>query len=93
MGNVSVSGQSVDMSNKRFQRSSDKRLLAGVCGGIAEYFGWEPTIVRIVFIVLTVLGFSGIFVYFLAWLIMPAAGERRSLLEQIIRNFQGKSSD
>ncbi|GHD24728.1 PspC domain-containing protein [Nocardiopsis kunsanensis] len=80
------------MSNKRFQRSSDKRLLAGVCGGIAEYFGWEPNIVRIVFVALTLLGFSGVFVYILAWLIMPAQGEQRSLLEQIIRNFQGKPS-
>lgn len=92
MGIVSVNGQPVGMSNKRFQRSSDKRLLAGVCGGISEYFGWEPTIVRIVFVVLTLLGFSGVFVYILAWLIMPAQGEQRSLLEQIIRNFQGKSS-
>lgn len=92
MGIVSVSGQPVGMSNKRFQRSSDRRLLAGVCGGISEYFGWEPTIVRIVFIVLTVLGFSGVFVYILAWLIMPDQGEQHSLLEQIIRNFQGKSS-
>ncbi len=92
MGIVSGSGQPVGMSNKRFQRSSDKRLLAGVCGGIAEYFGWEPNIVRIVFVALTLLGFSGVFVYILAWLIMPAQGEQRSLLEQIIRNFQGKPS-
>lgn len=80
------------MSNKRFQRSSDQRLLAGVCGGISEYFGWEPTIVRIVFVVLTALGFSGVFVYILAWLIMPAQNEQHSLLEQIIRNFQGRPS-
>lgn len=92
MGIVSVSGQPVGMSNKRFQRSSDKRLLAGVCGGIAEYFGWEPNIVRIVFVALSIFVFSGIFVYILAWLLMPAQGEQRSLLEQLIRNFQGKSS-
>lgn len=92
MGIVSVSGQPVGMSNKRFQRSSDQRLLAGVCGGISEYFGWEPTIVRIVFVVLTALGFSGVFVYILAWLIMPAQNEQHSLLEQIIRNFQGRPS-
>ena len=92
MGIVSGSGQPVGMSNKRFQRSSDKRLLAGVCGGISEYFGWDSTIVRVVFVVLTALGFSGVFVYILAWLIMPAQGEQRSLLEQIIRNFQGKPS-
>lgn len=78
--------------NKRFRRSDSNRLLAGVCGGIAEFIGVDTTIVRLVFVVLTVLGFSGVFIYLLAWLIMPAEGEQRSLLEQIIRNFQGKAS-
>lgn len=78
--------------NKRFRRSDSNRLLAGVCGGIAEFIGVDATIVRLVFVVLTVFGFSGVFIYLLAWLIMPAEGEQRSLLEQIIRNFQGKTS-
>lgn len=78
--------------NKRFHRSDSNRLLAGVCGGIAEFIGVDATIVRLAFVVLTVFGFSGVFIYLLAWLIMPAEGEQRSLLEQIIRNFQGKSS-
>ncbi|HIY41942.1 MAG TPA: PspC domain-containing protein [Candidatus Nocardiopsis merdipullorum] len=78
--------------NKRFRRSDSNRLLAGVCGGIAEFIGVDATIVRLAFVVLTVFGFSGVFIYLLAWLIMPAEGEQRSLLEQIIRNFQGKTS-
>ncbi len=78
--------------NKRFHRSNSNRLLAGVCGGIAEFIGVDATIVRLAFVVLTVFGFSGVFIYLLAWLIMPAEGEQRSLLEQIIRNFQGKTS-
>ena len=78
--------------NKRFHRSNSSRLLAGVCGGIAEFIGVDATIVRLAFVVLTVFGFSGVFIYLLAWLIMPAEGEQRSLLEQIIRNFQGKTS-
>ncbi|WP_017573796.1 PspC domain-containing protein [Nocardiopsis halotolerans] len=76
--------------NKRFRRSGTDRYLAGVCGGIAEFLNVDSTLVRLVFAVLTVLGFSGVFVYVLAWLIMPAHNERHSLLEQIIRNFQGK---
>lgn len=78
--------------NKRFRRSDSNRLLAGVCGGIAEFIGVDATIVRLAFVVLTVFGFSGVFIYLLAWLIMPAEGEQRSLLEQIIRNFQGRTS-
>lgn len=96
MGIVVGSGQGGDMNesyqNKRFRRSGTDRYLAGVCGGIAEFLNIDSTIVRLIFVVLTVLGFSGVFVYILAWLIMPAAGEKHSLLEQIIRNFQGKPS-
>ncbi|MFD6950317.1 hypothetical protein A6A08_02100 [Nocardiopsis sp. TSRI0078] len=79
--------------NKRFRRSGSDRYLAGVCGGIAEFLNVDSNIVRLVFVVLTVLGFSGVFVYILAWLVMPAENEKRSLLEQIIRNFQGKPSE
>lgn len=78
--------------NKRFRRSNSNRILTGVCGGIAEFIGIDANIVRLAFVVLTLLGLSGVFIYLLAWLIMPAEGERRSLLEQIIRNFQGKES-
>lgn len=94
MGSDSAGGQAEDMNEKlqgkRFRRSNDNRFLAGVCGGIADYLGVDANIVRLVFVVLTVLGFSGVFVYVLALLIMPAEGEQHSLLEQIIRNFQGK---
>ena len=78
------------LQNKRFRRSDEHRLLAGVCGGIADYLGIDANIVRLVFVVLTLLGFSGVFAYIFALLIMPAEGEQYSLLEQIIRNFQGK---
>lgn len=85
-------GMNENYQNKRFRRSGNDRYLAGVCGGIAEFLKIDSTIVRLVFVVLTLLGFSGVFVYILAWLIMPAENEKRSLLEQIIRNFQGKQS-
>lgn len=94
MGNTADGGQAEDMNeklqDKRFRRSNDNRFLTGVCGGIGEYFGVDANLVRLAFVVLTVLGFSGVFVYVLALLIMPAEGEQYSLLEQIIRNFQGK---
>ncbi|MEU3017192.1 MULTISPECIES: PspC domain-containing protein [unclassified Nocardiopsis] len=82
-----------NFSTKRLQRSETDRFLTGVCGGIAAYTGVDSTIIRIVFVVLALLGMAGIPIYILAWLLMPAESEQRSLLEQIIRNFQGKSSD
>lgn len=55
-----------------FRRSSD-RMIAGVCGGIAEYFGWPADRVRIAYVVLSILSaaFPGLLVYLLLWLVMP----------------------
>ncbi len=54
-------------------RSQRYRLLAGVCGGIAEWLGWDPWHVRILFILISVCSaaFPGILVYLLLWVIMP----------------------
>jgi phage shock protein C len=60
----------VDME-KRLYRSRNDRKLAGVCGGIAEYYGWDPTLVRVAWVVLTLLGGSGILIYLVMWLVMP----------------------
>ena len=54
-------------------RSRNDRVLAGVCGGLAEWLGWNPTAVRIIFVAWSVLSaaFPGIFVYLVLWLVMP----------------------
>ena len=56
---------------KRLCRSRQNRTLAGVCGGIAEYLGWDPTLVRVAWIVFILLGGSGILAYLILWLVMP----------------------
>lgn len=61
------------MNQKRLYRSTTDRKLCGVCGGIAEYFGIDSTIVRLALVLLTLLGFSGIIVYIIAAIIMPEA--------------------
>ena len=58
---------------KRLYRSRNDRTLAGICGGIAEYFGWDPTLVRVAWVLLTLLGGSGILLYLIMWLVMPEA--------------------
>lgn len=58
---------------KRLLRSRTDRSLAGVCGGVAEYFGWDPTLVRVAWIILTLLGGSGILLYLIMWVVMPEA--------------------
>jgi phage shock protein PspC (stress-responsive transcriptional regulator) len=59
--------------DKRLYRSRTDRTSAGVCGGIAEYLGWDPTLVRVGWIILTLLGGSGILIYLIMWLVMPEA--------------------
>lgn len=61
------------MSNgKRLTRSTSDKWLAGVCSGIANYFGWDPAIVRLVYLLLTVCtAFSGVIVYIVLWICMP----------------------
>ena len=61
-------------SSRRLVRRTDDRMVAGVCSGIADYFGVDPTIVRQAVVVGTVLGFGTLLVaYVVAWLLMPQA--------------------
>ena len=56
---------------KKLTKSNDK-MIAGVCSGIAEYFGWDITIFRIIYTVASVFtAFSGVILYIILWIIMP----------------------
>jgi phage shock protein C len=57
------------------QRSRRNKVVAGVCGGIADWLGWDPTIVRVLYVVVSIASaaFPGILVYLLLWVIMPKA--------------------
>jgi len=56
----------------RLRKSNDK-ILGGVCGGIAEWLEWDPTLVRVLYVIVSVVSvaFPGILVYLVLWLIMP----------------------
>ena len=56
-------------------RSRRHRMIAGVCGGLAEWLGWSPTWVRILFVLISILSvaFPGIIVYVILWIVMPKA--------------------
>jgi phage shock protein C len=61
---------------RTLSRSRDDRILAGVMGGIARRFGWSSTLVRVLFVILSVAsaGFPGILVYLILWLLIPEEG-------------------
>ena len=59
-------------NNKKLTRSRKERMIAGVCGGLAEYFGWDPTLLRIVYILATFFtAFAGVIIYIILWIVMP----------------------
>ncbi len=58
-------------SQKRLYRSTNDRMFAGVCGGIAEYLDVDPTLVRLVFAALTLMGGPGIIAYVILMLVVP----------------------
>ena len=55
------------------RRSTQDRMIAGVCSGLAEYLGMDPTAVRIAYVILSILSvtFPGILVYIIMWLLIP----------------------
>lgn len=59
-------------SDKKLVKSSSQRMISGVCGGIAEYFNMDVTVIRILWVVFSFSG-SGIIAYIIAALIMPEA--------------------
>jgi phage shock protein PspC (stress-responsive transcriptional regulator) len=71
---------------KRLERTRDDRMLAGVCGGLARYFGIHPAFYRVGFVVLTLVGGAGILVYIAAVLVIPKEGEVDSIASEALRH-------
>ena len=57
------------------RRSRRNRMIAGVCGGLADWLGWDPTLVRVLYVVVSILSaaFPGLLVYVILWIVMPEA--------------------
>jgi phage shock protein PspC (stress-responsive transcriptional regulator) len=64
------------MNEKRLSRVEEGRMIAGVCAGLGRYLGVDPTVVRIIFILLALFAAGGVLLYLILWLVMPmeAAG-------------------
>ena len=60
---------------KRLYRSVNNKMIAGVCGGVAEYFGLDPALVRLGWIVFCALGGSGVLAYIIAAIVIPKSPE------------------
>jgi phage shock protein PspC (stress-responsive transcriptional regulator) len=66
------------VTNKQLYRSEANRMIAGVAGGLGEYFEVDPTLIRLAFVLLTLSGGSGILIYIVLWIIIPTASSGRN---------------
>jgi phage shock protein PspC (stress-responsive transcriptional regulator) len=73
------------------RRPYQDRMLAGVAAGLARYFGVDPIIVRIAFVVLTVVGGAGIPLYLAGLLLIPEEGSNQSIAGSLIESLQSRS--
>src|SRR5665648_1240275 len=63
---------------KKLYRSKKDSMIAGVCGGIAEYFDVDSTLIRLLAVIVALLGGAGVVVYIIAWIIVPQKPEQVS---------------
>lgn len=64
------------------KRSSDDRMVAGVCGGVAKHLNIDPVILRVILAALTFVGFAGVILYLAGWLLLPSDDEEKSIAAQ-----------
>ncbi|HEV2242941.1 MAG TPA: PspC domain-containing protein [Streptosporangiaceae bacterium] len=71
--------------SKTLVRTRDGRIVAGVCSGLAEYFGLDANLIRVIVAVLTVFtGGVGALAYLAAWVVIPEEGEKSSIAENMV---------
>jgi phage shock protein C len=74
---------------KRLYRRREGRVVAGVCAGLAAYFGVDANLIRLAFAVLTIFGGTGVLVYLIAWAVIPEEGEGASIVETLVNKRRG----
>ncbi len=64
-----------DKPRARLYRSTEDRVIGGVCGGLGRYFNTDPLWFRLAFVIVTLAGGAGILIYVIAWIVIPEAGQ------------------
>ena len=77
------------VTNKKIYRKTDDCIVAGVCGGLADYFEIDETLVRVIFVLLAIGGGSGVLIYLVLWLIIPKEGKENKKVnwEENVKEF------
>ena len=78
---------------RRLTRPRGSREVAGVCAGVAQYFGWDMTVVRLVFVLSCLIGVgSPVLVYFIGWIVMPESAYELPMQAQTPGNGPGAAA-
>lgn len=75
---------------QKLRRSETDHMIGGVAGGLGTYFAIDPTIIRLVFVLLFVFGGSGLLLYLILWIIVPSESQRYSSSEESIKQNAGE---
>jgi len=62
-------------SYKKLYRSRKEKMIAGICGGLSEHFGIDPTLIRVLFVLFAFLGGTALLLYLIMWVIVPLKPE------------------
>ncbi len=73
------------MDLSKLYRSETNKVIAGVCGGLGEYFNIDPTILRIIIVFITLFGGSGIILYIILWIVIPTKSTLGKTSEDYIK--------
>ena len=68
--------------DKKLHRSQTDKIIAGIAGGLGEHFEVDPTIVRLIFVLITVLGGSGVLLYLILWVLIPKDPEGKMVIDK-----------
>jgi len=77
-------------ARQELRRSTEDRMLAGVAGGLARYLDVDATLVRIAFVVLTVVGGAGVPLYLASWLLIPEDGADQSIAASFLDSHRNR---
>lgn len=66
-------------------RSEKDKMIGGVCGGLAEYFNIDSTIVRLVFALIVIYGGSGLILYIILWIVVPTESQKKESSEEVVK--------
>ncbi|MFA6005564.1 MAG: PspC domain-containing protein [Patescibacteria group bacterium] len=80
-------------TSNRLYRSESDRMIGGVCAGIADYFGVDASLIRILFITITLFGGSGVLLYFILWVVIPLESSSENNVQETMQSNAKEISD